>query len=522
MVCSLQKDGSPGDVIATLPLESLHSAALRELQRHPPEMEQNVTLQIWHCPCGEYHIQIVLIKPGIEGDILVPGRFGDPKIFVQFDGSAHHDHQIGGAGAGLFEISSHGLQLLDWGCLALPSCKDNIVAEVMGADLALRLYERYVNLCHQHQVSPRLLDRIQGDIKPLINHLKFQGRFRWLDLISILDRFHQKRSRIAPLSAAEYRPREANSVADYLAGQGSAYLLSLKQEQTQLPLEPVCLDVAPPYELLLKNHAVIAGFHAGGKFVLALLEMPSCAIDDIVRIMPLVEPRAQKQLSQILLATQKLTKPMVVEYVAGSGDGQGRVYARQVGAQQLPKDVRALVYGRTHKEVDMTGAHYEILRRISQSTSLPCVRPLRDRLRQVWSHAGVDQLEEEIKTRATLSEKVQDLINTNDSWEGSGVGPTRWSLPFYGGHIIRTHGSAACLHRAQHGPAILPVFVGPPCSDISGQASTTSPTQVQPAVAFAQRSQPGTCMQLCAICYSACCLGGTTHGLHACERHRRG
>ena len=126
------------------------------------------------------------------------------------------------------------------------------------------------------------------------------------------------------------------------------------------------------------------------------------------------------------------------------------------------------------------------------------------------------------ETRATLSEKVQDLINTNDPWEGSGVGPTRWSLPFYGGHIVRSHESAACLHRAQHGPAILPVFGGPPCSDISGQASITSPTQVQPTAAFAQRFQPGTCMQLCAICYSPCCLGGTTHGLHACERHRRG
>ena len=31
------------------------------------------------------------------------------------------------------------------------------------------------------------------------------------------------------------------------------------------------------------------------------------------------------------------------------------------------------------------------------------------------------------ETRATPSEKVQDLINTNDPWEGSGVGPTRWS-----------------------------------------------------------------------------------------------
>ena len=121
----------------------------------------------------------------------------------------------------------------------------------------------------------------------------------------------------------------------------------------------------------------------------------------------------------------------------------------------------------------------------------------------------------------TLSERVQDLVNTNDPWEGSGVGPTRWSLPFYGGHVILTHESAACLHHVQHGPATLPVFGGPPCSDISGQAPTTSLTREQPAVAPAQFSPTITCMQLCAICYSPCCLGGTTHGLHACERHRR-
>ena len=41
-------------------------------------------------------------------------------------------------------------------------------------------------------------------------------------------------------------------------------------------------------------------------------------------------------------------------------------------------------------------------------------------------------------TRATLSEKVQELINANDPWEGSGVEPTGWSLPFYGGRLIRT------------------------------------------------------------------------------------
>ena len=176
IVRSLQKEGSPGGNVAILPTESTWCAALRELQRHPPEMEQNVSLQITQCPCGEYHVQVILVKPCVAGDVLVPSNFGDPKIFVQFDGSAHHNLQIGGAGAGLFEISSQGLQLLDWGCLALSACKDNIVAEVMGADLGLRLYDRYVHACHQHCVPPLELDKIQGDIKPLVNHLQFQGR----------------------------------------------------------------------------------------------------------------------------------------------------------------------------------------------------------------------------------------------------------------------------------------------------------------------------------------------------------
>ena len=72
--------------------------------------------------------------------------------------------------------------------------------------------------------SPLPLDRIQGDIQPLLSHLRFQTRFRRPDLIAVIDRFHAKRSRLAPSSATEYRPREANFVADYLAGRGSASL----------------------------------------------------------------------------------------------------------------------------------------------------------------------------------------------------------------------------------------------------------------------------------------------------------
>ena len=62
--------------------------------------------------------------------------------------------------------------------------------------------------------------------------------------------------------------------------------LQMQQERTDCPTQPVCLDVSPPYELLLQNHAVIAGLHAGGKFVLALLEMPGCTAEEMACILP--------------------------------------------------------------------------------------------------------------------------------------------------------------------------------------------------------------------------------------------
>ena len=82
---------------------------------------------------------------------------------------------------------------------------------------------------------------------------------------------------------------------------------------------------------------------------------------------------------------------MVVEYIASSPDGSGRVYARQACVQLLPRSVRLLVYGRTHKEIDMSGAHYEIDRRLVQSPTLPPIDVLREQLRRVW-HGHVEEL----------------------------------------------------------------------------------------------------------------------------------
>ena len=267
---------------------------------------------------------------------------------------------------------------------ALPVCADNIVAETHGADLALSLYEKYRQLSQQQSITPLPLDRIQGDIKPLLQHLDFRGRFRRQDLINLIHRFHTKRSRIAPNSITEYRPREANTLADYFAGQASAWLLQKGNLQNPT-VEPIAVQADPPYDLLLAANAVLLGPHKAGKIVLILREKPGCSLTQLGRFAGWDEGKCAAKVKAIALATKKGSQMMSVEYVTPASDGRGRLYARQIGAQSLPRQLRLLIYGETHKEVDISGAHYELTRSLCKSQSLPPISALREKLRHLWA-----------------------------------------------------------------------------------------------------------------------------------------
>ena len=379
---SLQ-NGKAGDRLGVIAVDSIHSAVFREMGYAPPERRKNVSLEYIHCQCGEYHVHVTLTEHVMSGDILTPCSFGPPKIFCQFDGSAHRAKTIGGAGAAMYVLSEQGLQLLDWSCLSIPKCPDNIVAEVLGADLSLRLYERYVHGCLSHNSVPLPLDRIQGEILPLLSNLRFQTRFRRPDLVAVINRFHTKRSRLAPSSATEYRPREANFIADYLAGRGSTFLLHHTEDSAAFQ-GIIEHDIDPPYELLLQHNASIFGKHAAGKTILVLREAPACSALTLSQVVPQVDEHTQRLLCDLALATQKLTRRHVVEYVAAATDGHGRLYAKQSCAQYLPKQVRTFIYAQTHQEVDMAGAHYELIRRFVNSSSLPHIEVLRTTLAAIW------------------------------------------------------------------------------------------------------------------------------------------
>ena len=72
---------------------------------------------------------------------------------------------------------------------------------------------------------------------------------------------------------------------------------------------------------------------------------------------------------------------LCVEYIAAAEDGLGRLYAKQISAQFLTKEARYLLYGQNHKEVDMSGAHYELLRRCVEVSQLPPIAQLREAIR---------------------------------------------------------------------------------------------------------------------------------------------
>ena len=53
----------------------------------------------------------------------------------------------------------------------------------------------------------------------------------------------------------------------------------------------------------------------------------------------------------------------VLIYHRTSQDDMGRIYPTTFAAQALPRSLRLVLFASTHSEIDMWGAHYEIVRR---------------------------------------------------------------------------------------------------------------------------------------------------------------
>ena len=195
---------------------------------------------------------------------------------------------------------------------------------------------------------------LQGDILPLVKHLAFAGRFRRIDLQPIVQQIRYKQSRLFEFGTWMYRPREANIIADHLAGIDSRAASALPAEQQQ----PVEIQVPAPYDMAIRAGAIILAERAQGPTILILQEISS------------VNPIWVKQFL---------------------------LFGRGPCAQRLPRKVRTLLFGNTHQEVDMAGSFYEIMRRLSGDPQLLPINDLRAILTDILGLLPCDQLKSTVK-----------------------------------------------------------------------------------------------------------------------------
>ena len=144
---------------------------------------------------------------------------------------------------------------------------------------------------------------------------------------------------------------------------------------------------------------MILGPHVAGKVMLILQETLGCNQSQLAACLRWNNGSHVAAIRSLALATRNVTTSLTVEYLTPANDASGRLYATQICAQKLPRELRLLIYGRTHKEVDLTGAHYELIRALTGSVTLPPTHLLRDRLKATWGgEQGADsELLNEVK-----------------------------------------------------------------------------------------------------------------------------
>lgn len=68
----------------------------------------------------------------------------------------------------------------------------------------------------------------------------------------------------------------------------------------------------------------------------------------------------------------KAAHQLTVGYKTAVTEHRGRYYAVGNTAQRLPRQVRLLLFGDSHWEIDICGAHYELMRRHCQTCGVHC------------------------------------------------------------------------------------------------------------------------------------------------------
>ena len=104
----VQQEVEQGDTIGSVDVSGEFAAALVATELMHPHLECNCELRVYKCCCGNYHMRLIALATVGSGEILSANTDTANTTIVQFDGSAHRDARIGGAGAALLQVGPRG------------------------------------------------------------------------------------------------------------------------------------------------------------------------------------------------------------------------------------------------------------------------------------------------------------------------------------------------------------------------------------------------------------------------------
>ena len=87
---------------------------------------------------------------------------------------------------------------------------------------------------------------------------------------------------------------------------------------------------------------MILGPHVAGKVMLILQEKLGCNQVQLAACLRWNNGSHTAAIRSLALATRNVTTPLTVEYLTPANDASGRLYATQICAQRLPRELRLL------------------------------------------------------------------------------------------------------------------------------------------------------------------------------------
>ena len=266
----------------------------------------------------------------------------------------------------LYEVKGGESRVISCRAVALPLCSDNVEAEILAClFLVKELCEVARQITSVEGSFPKVV--IQGDILPVVKYFQFAGRLRRLDMTNPLEQIRTLVSLHIPRALFLYQSRVANIVADNLAGQASNFCRDRYRRSPatfKRDVGPISIRPVFPVSLLqVGGFRIQCPDHDWTQSSLTLVERPRLD-HGLLRKHLTLAPHHRHVIESYLSPCMPQNCCIDVDYSAKSLDGFGRKYCCVIGGQRMPRDVRLLLFGQNHWEIDLKGSFYELIRRL--------------------------------------------------------------------------------------------------------------------------------------------------------------